>query len=77
MKVRSSQSGDRSPDIIDVLVVSLAVSTLLAKASPSTPALLQQALAPPPLADLWLVLYLVAKAGRVPRVNRPPKSVSR
>jgi len=58
----------RLPRVIGaVLVVSLAASTLVAHAWPSSPALVHQALAPPPLADLWLVLYLVTKAGRVPR----------
>jgi len=58
----------RLPRVIGaLLVVSLAVSTLVAHAWPSSPALVHQALAPPPLADLWLVLYLVTKAGRVPR----------
>ena len=53
-----------------LLVVSLGVSTLTAYALPGLPTLVQQALAPPPIADFWLVLYLVARAGRLPRPDQ-------
>lgn len=61
----------RLPRVIGaLLVVSLGVSTLTAYALPGLPALVQQALAPPPIADFWLVLYLVARAGRLPKLDQ-------
>lgn len=61
----------RLPRVIGaLLVVGLGVSTLTAYALPGLPALVQQALAPPPITDFWLVLYLVARAGRLPRLDQ-------
>ena len=61
----------RLPRVIGaLLVVSLGVSTLTAYALPGLPALVQQALAPPPIADFWLVLHLVARAGRLPKLDQ-------
>ncbi len=61
----------RLPRVIGaLLVVGLGVSTLTAYALPGLPALVQQALAPPPIADFWLVLYLVARAGRLPELDQ-------
>ena len=61
----------RLPRVIGaLLVVGLGVSTLTAYALPGLPALVQQALAPPPIADFWLVLYLVARAGRLPKLDQ-------
>lgn len=61
----------RLPRVIGaLLVVGLGVSTLTAYALPGLPALVQQALAPPPIRDFWLVLYLVARAGRLPRLDQ-------
>lgn len=53
--------------ISSLLVVGLVVSTLVGFVRPDLPAIIPKAIAPPPVADFWLVLYLVAKAGRVPR----------
>lgn len=50
-----------------LLVVGLVVSTLVGFVRPDLPAIIPKAIAPPPVADFWLVLYLVTKAGRVPR----------
>ena len=61
----------RLPRVIGaLLVVGLGVSTLTTYALPGLPTLVQQALAPPPIADFWLVLYLVARAGRLPRLDQ-------
>jgi len=37
---------------------------------PDLPVVVHKIIAPPPVADLWMVLYLVTKGVRVPRLNQ-------
>ncbi len=46
-----------------VLVVSLIVSALVGGLWPDLPTVAHRVVAPPPVADLWMILYLVAKGG--------------
>jgi hypothetical protein len=64
-----------------VLVASLIVSALVGLLWPGLPTVAHRVIAPPPVADSWMILYLVAKGGtpgpswrwRRVRVPRPDK----
>jgi len=69
------------PRVVDtVLGVSLIVSALVGLLWPDLPTVAHRVIAPPPVADLWMILYLVAKGGtpappwwrrlRVPRLTQ-------
>ena len=61
----------RLPRVLgNLLIVSLVVATLVGFGWPDLPGVVHTIIAPPPVADLWLVLYLVTKGGRVPRPER-------
>lgn len=61
----------RFPRVLGILlVVSWVVSTLVGFGWPDLPAVVHKIIAPPPVADLWMVLYLVTKGVRVPRPDQ-------
>jgi hypothetical protein len=53
-----------------LLIVSLIVGWLVGVGWPGLPTVVHTTLAPPPVADLWLVAYLVTKGVLVPRPDR-------
>ena len=53
-----------------LLIVSLIVGWLVGVGWPGLPTVVHTTLAPPPVADLWLVAYLVTKGAPVPRPDR-------
>jgi NADPH:quinone reductase-like Zn-dependent oxidoreductase len=53
-----------------LLIVTLIVSWLVGLGWPGLPTVVHTILAPPPVADLWLVAYLVTKRGPMPRPAR-------
>jgi hypothetical protein len=64
------QSG-RFPRVLGILlVVSWIVSTLVGSLWPDLPVVVHKIIAPPPVADLWMVLYVATKGVRVPRLNQ-------
>jgi hypothetical protein len=61
----------RFPRVLGILlVVSWVVSTLVGFGWPDLPAVVHKIIAPPPVADFWMVLYLVTKGVRVPRPDQ-------
>jgi len=61
----------RFPRVLGILlVVSSVVSTLVGFGWPDLPAVVHKIIAPPPVADFWMVLYLVTKGVRVPRPDQ-------
>jgi hypothetical protein len=60
-----------------LLIVSLIVGALVGFGWPGLPTVVHTILAPPPVADLWLVAYLVTKGVPAPRPDRlAPAAVS-
>ncbi len=56
------------PRVLSILlVVSWTVSTLVGFGWPDLPAVVHKIIAAPPVADFWMILYLVTKGVRVPR----------
>ncbi len=53
-----------------LLIVSLIVGWLVGVGWPGLPTVVHTTLAPPPVADLWLVAYLVTKGAPVARPDR-------
>jgi hypothetical protein len=61
----------RIPRVLSTLLtISLILDTLIRLLWPDLPALIHTLIAPPPVADLWLTLYMVAKGGLGPRRAR-------
>ncbi len=61
----------RIPRVLSTLLtISLILDTLLGLLWPDLPALVHTLIAPPPVADLWLILFMVAKGGLGPRRAR-------
>jgi hypothetical protein len=61
----------RIPRVLSTLLtISLILDMLLGLLWPDLPALIHTIIAPPPVADLWLILYMVAKGGLGPRRAR-------
>ncbi len=61
----------RIPRVLSTLLtISLVLDALIRLLRPDLPALIHTLIAPPPVADLWLTLYLVAKGGLGPRRAR-------
>ncbi len=61
----------RIPRVLSTLLaISLILDTLLGLLWPDLPALIHTLVAPPPVADLWLILLMVAKGGLGPRRAR-------
>ncbi len=61
----------RIPRVLSTLLtISLILDTLLGLLWPDLPALIHTLIAPPPVADLWLILFMVAKGGLGPRRAR-------
>ncbi len=61
----------RFPRVLGILLVaSWVVSTLVGFGRPDLPAVIHKIIAPPPVADFWMVLYLVTKGVRVPRPHQ-------
>lgn len=61
----------RIPRVLSTLLtISLILDTLLGLLWPDRPALIHTLIAPPPVADLWLILFMVAKGGLGPRRAR-------
>jgi hypothetical protein len=63
------QSSRIPPVLSALLTISLILDTLLGLLWPDPPAVIHTLIAPPPVADLWLILYMVAKG--VPRRSNP------
>jgi hypothetical protein len=63
------QSSRIPPVLSTLLTISLILDTLLGLLWPDLPAAIHTLIAPPPAADLWLILYMVAKG--VPRRSKP------
>jgi hypothetical protein len=61
------QSRRIPPVLSTLLIASWILDTLLGLLWPDLPALIHAVIAPPPVADLWLILYMVAKGVLVPR----------
>ena len=68
----------RYPGVLSILlIVSLIVATVTRFLWPDLPTVVQTILAPPAVADLWLIAYLVTKGGiRVPANNVVPTAIS-
>src|SRR4051794_36313429 len=61
----------RIPRVLSTLLtISLILDALLGLLWPDRPALIHTLIAPPPVADLWLTLFMVAKGGLGPRRAR-------
>src|SRR3954471_17993964 len=61
----------RIPRVLSTLLtISLILDALLGLLWPDRPAVIHTLIAPPPVADLWLTLYMVAKGGLGPRRAR-------
>ena len=61
----------RIPRVLSTLLtISLILDTLIRLLWPDLPALIHTLIAPPPVADLWLTLYMVTKGGLGPRRAR-------
>lgn len=63
--------------VLSILRVSLIVTTVTRFVWPDLPTVVQTILAPPAVADLWLIAYLMTKGGiRVPANNVVPTALS-
>lgn len=60
------QSRRIPPVLSALLIASWILDTLLGLLRPDLPALIHTVIAPPPVADLWLILYMVVKGVLVP-----------